>query len=82
MNQCSLESATHKVSDNHLHHGWQWLAAITPTDSSTPSTMGVDTYGNDLLKTLRRQMYKNLHPEFLLDLLKQQEESVVMLAST
>jgi hypothetical protein len=44
--------------------------------------MGVDTYGNDLLKTLRRQMYKNLHPEFLLDLLKQQEESVVMLAST
>jgi hypothetical protein len=44
--------------------------------------MGVDTYGNDLLKTLGRQMYKNLHPEFLLDLLKQQEESVVMLAST
>jgi hypothetical protein len=43
MNQCSLESATHKVSDNHLHHGWQWLAAITPTDSSTPPTMGVDT---------------------------------------
>jgi hypothetical protein len=51
----NLVCVTHKVSDHHLHHGWQWLAAITPHWTHKLSTVGVDKLmafsGNNYMKS-------------------------------
>jgi hypothetical protein len=47
---------TRKVSDHHLRHEWQWLAAISPHWIHHPSTADVDKYINDLLKFSGKQL--------------------------
>jgi hypothetical protein len=66
----------HKVSDLHLHHEWQWIAAITPYWLHHHPTMGIDKYIFNLLKIPQRESNKNLHPEFLSHLHQQWEASI------
>lgn len=40
----NLVSTTYKVSDCHLHHEWQWLAAVTTHWLHWLPTAGVDKY--------------------------------------
>jgi hypothetical protein len=71
---------THKISDHHLQHNWQWLTAITPLDSWAPTTMGVDWCMINCSK-LRGKKYKiYLCPEFYICRSKEKTQSWCWLA--
>ncbi len=47
----TFECVTQKVSDHHLHHAGQWIAAITPHLLHQLPTMGCKPISSDLLRT-------------------------------
>jgi len=61
----------------------QELAAISPRDSiSSPWLVGVDEYTKICSNFQANNYLQNLPPKFLLHFPKQQENSIMMLAST
>jgi hypothetical protein len=75
----NLMRVTHKVSDYCLHHWKQPQAAMNPLTSSTPNSGCREVYDNTA-KFFGKLLH--LGPELLSHFWKQQEDSVVMLAST
>jgi hypothetical protein len=57
---------THKVSDYHLYHKWQWLAAANSHWLLQLLIVAVDKLITNLLKVSGKLLYKN--PELLPDL--------------